>query len=46
MEILKLAQKAEEIIERDAYLLEDCHYYLRESIIDIFKDRIKDIIFN
>lgn len=47
MEILKLAQKkAMEVLEKDTYLLEDRHCNLRESIIQLFQDRIKDIILN
>lgn len=47
MEILRLAQKkAKEILEEDAYLVDEKHSFLRQSIIDLFKDRIKDLIFN
>ena len=47
MEILRLAQnKAEDILNEDAYLLEEKHFLLRQSIIDLFKNRIKDLIFN
>ncbi|MCF6462688.1 ATP-dependent DNA helicase RecG [Clostridium sp. Cult1] len=47
MEILQLAQrKAKEILDKDAYLLDEKHSLLRQNIIYLFKDRIKDLIFN
>lgn len=47
MDILKLAQeKARDILEEDKLLLMDKHFYLRQSIVDLFKDRIKDLILN
>ena len=47
MDILKLAQKkAKEILDEDAYLLDEKHFLLRQNIIYLFKDRIKDLIFN
>ncbi len=47
MEILKLAQKkANEILEEDSLLLDEKHSLLRQNIIDMFKDRINDLIFN
>ncbi len=47
MNLLKLAQKkAQEILKEDALLLDEKHFLLRQSIIDLFKDRINDLIFN
>ncbi len=47
MNLLKLAQKkAQDILEEDALLLDEKHFLLRQSIIDLFKDRINDLIFN
>ncbi|MCF6466419.1 ATP-dependent DNA helicase RecG [Clostridium sp. Cult2] len=47
MDILRLAQKkAKDILNEDAYLLDEKHFPLRQSIINLFKDRIKDLIFN
>lgn len=47
MDILKLAQKkAREILEEDYLLLDEKHSLLRQNIINMFKDRINDLIFN
>lgn len=47
MDILKLAQrKAKEILEEDSLLLDERHFLLRQNIIRMFKDSIKDLIFN
>lgn len=47
MDILKIAQnKAEEILTEDKFLLMEKHFNLRQKIIDLFKDRIKDLILN
>jgi len=47
MDILKLAQnKASDILEEDALLLSEKYFLLRQSIIDLFKDRINDLILN
>ncbi len=47
MGILKLAQKkASEILEEDSLLLDEKHSLLRQNIINMFKDRINDLIFN
>lgn len=47
MDILKLAQeKAEEILREDALLLYEKNSILRQSIINLFKDRINDLILN
>ncbi|NMB28185.1 MAG: ATP-dependent DNA helicase RecG [Tissierellia bacterium] len=47
IDILKLAQqKAKEILEEDALLLDEKHFLLRQNIIHMFKDRIEDLIFN
>ncbi|HSH35723.1 ATP-dependent DNA helicase RecG [Schnuerera sp.] len=47
MEVLKLAQKkAKDILDKDTYLLEEKNFLLRQSIVDLFKDRAKDLILN
>mgnify|MGYP000925370704 CR=1 FL=1 len=47
MDILKIAQKkAKEVLNEDKLLLKEEHFFLRQSIIDLFKDRIKDLILN
>lgn len=47
MNILKIAQGvAKDILEEDALLLDEKHSLLREKIIDLFKDRINDLILN
>ncbi len=47
MDILKIAQlKSKEILEEDYLLLDEKHLLLRQTIIDMFKDRIDDLIFN
>ncbi|NLY77357.1 MAG: ATP-dependent DNA helicase RecG [Tissierellia bacterium] len=47
MNLLKLAQKkAQEILDEDALLLDEKNFLLRQSIIDLFKDRINDFILN
>lgn len=47
MDILKIAQKkARDILEEDKLLLMEKHFYLRQCIVDLFKDRIKDLILN
>ena len=47
MEILKVAQKkAMEVLEEDALLLEDRHLPLRQRIIDMFQDKLDELIFN
>ncbi|HHV46198.1 MAG TPA: ATP-dependent DNA helicase RecG [Tissierellia bacterium] len=47
MDILKIAQKkARDVLNEDKLLLSEKYFYLRQSIIDMFKDSIKDLIFN
>jgi len=45
--LLKLAQKkAQDILKEDALLLDEKYFFLRQNIIDLFKDRINDLILN
>jgi ATP-dependent DNA helicase RecG len=47
MDILKIAQKkAREILSEDKLLISEKYFYLRQSIIELFKDSIKDLILN
>lgn len=47
MDILKIAQKkAREILNEDKLLISEKYFYLRQSIIELFKDSIKDLILN
>ena len=47
MDILKLAQeKAKEILEEDALLLDEKHLALRQNIISMFSGQIDELIFN
>lgn len=47
MDILKIAQeKAKDILNEDKLLISEKYFYLRQSIIDLFKDSIKDLILN
>ena len=47
MDILKIAQKkSKEILEEDALLLDEKHFILRQRIINMFQDKLDELIFN
>ena len=47
MNLLKLAQKkAQDILEEDALLLDEKYFLLRQNIVELFRDRINDLILN
>ncbi|HHV38380.1 MAG TPA: ATP-dependent DNA helicase RecG [Tepidimicrobium sp.] len=47
MDMLKIAQlKSKEILKEDYLLLSDEYLPLRQTIINMFKDRVNDLIFN